>query len=112
MAGKKNPRSANGNLRRKHIARIRAMGLPCYLCGKPIHYDEPSDAMHPLSLTVDEIRPVSRYKEFGYPTPRAAAEDWNNLAPTHRICNARKSNKTLDEIARKRINNFVSDGVW
>lgn len=54
---KNNPRYANGNLRRKHRARLRAMGCECGIChGRfgPIHYDEPSDAAHPLSFVVDE----------------------------------------------------------
>ena len=57
-----NPRYANGQLRRKHRARLRAMGCECGIChGRfgPIHYDEPSDAQHPLSFVVDEIKPVS-----------------------------------------------------
>ena len=31
-----NPRSANGNARRKLRARLKAMGLDCHLCGLPI----------------------------------------------------------------------------
>ena len=57
-----NPRSKNGSLRRKHRARLRAMGLPCALCGKPIHYDEPSDPKHPWSFVIDEKLPVSRWQ--------------------------------------------------
>lgn len=48
-----NPRYANGQLRRKHRARLRAMGCECGIChGRfgPIHYDEPSDAQHPCPL--------------------------------------------------------------
>ena len=52
-----NPRSSNGNLRRKHRARMKAMGMPCHICGKPIHYDEPSDSSHPLSFVIDEKIP-------------------------------------------------------
>ena len=71
-----NPRYANGNLRRKHRERLRAMGCECGIChGRfgPIHYDEPSDAQHPLSFVGDEIRPVSRWRQFVYPSARAAA---------------------------------------
>lgn len=77
-----NPRYQNGSLRRKHRARLRAMGLPCHICGKPIHYDEPSDAQHPWSFVVDEIKPVARYREFGYASKAEAANDWDNLAPS------------------------------
>ena len=91
-----NPRYANGTLRRKNRARFKAMGAPCAICGGalgPIHYDEPSDAAHPLSFVIDEKLPVSRWKEFGYSSPRAAAEDLDNLQPAHRCCNAAKGAK-------------------
>ena len=67
-----NPRYANGALRRKYRARFRAMGCPCGICqGRlgPIHYDEPSDAQHPLSFVIDEIRPNTRSSVFGYDSP-------------------------------------------
>lgn len=100
-----NPRYANGQLRRKHRARLRAMGCECGIChGRfgPIHYDEPSDAQHPLSFVVDEIKPVSKWRQFGYPSARAAAEDWSNLQAactlvlqcTERQQNRRKRPKT------------------
>ena len=115
---KSNPRSQNGTLRRKYRARFRAMNAPCGIChGKlgEIHYDEPSDAKHPLSFVIDEIKPISRYKEFGYDSKRQAAEDWNNLQASHYICNQRKSNHTPEELGRlskpKRLIN-VSDGQW
>lgn len=91
-----NVRYKNGNLRRKHRARLKAMGCECGICkGRlgPIDYDAPSDYTHPLSFVVDEIYPISRWREFGYESARAAAEDWNNLQAAHWICNARKSNR-------------------
>ena len=112
-----NPRYSNGNLRRKHRARFKAMALPCAIChGRlgAIHYDEPSDAQHPLSFVIDEIRPVSRWKEFGYDSPAAAAQDWDNLQAAHYICNQQKSNKTCFDWDRraviKKIN--ILDGEW
>lgn len=107
-----NPRYSNGALRRKNRARFRAMGLPCHICGKPIHYDEPSDHAHPLSFVIDEIMPVSRWKEAGYSSARAAAEDWNNLAPAHYACNAAKSNKTTPPPGRKNFPINLPDGKW
>ena len=91
------------------------MGCPCGICqGRlgPIHYDEPSDAQHPLSFVIDEIRPVSRWKEFGYDSPEAAAQDWNNLQAAHWICNQKKSNKVDEDMRRavKMIN--MKDGDW
>ena len=113
---KANPRYANGSLRRKYRARIKAQGGPCGICrGRlgPIHYDEPSDAAHPLSFVVDEIRPISRWREFGYTSPAAAAQDWDNLQAAHYICNQRKSNKLLfsmdcGPVSRKN----AIDGDW
>ena len=106
-----NPRYQNGALRRKQQARLRAQGGPCGICrGRlgPIHYDEPSDARHPLSFVIDEIHPVSRWREFGYSSPAAAAQDWTNIRAAHWICNQAKGNRT--EANPKRI--IVSDGDW
>lgn len=113
-----NPRHKNGNMRRKHRARLRAIGGPCGICkGRlgPIHYDEPSDSAHPLSFVIDEIRPVSRWREFGYPSPEAAAQDWNNLQAAHWCCNAAKGNKIVDDkVASRTVVNRVNvpDGEW
>ena len=92
-----NPRYANGTLRRKHRARFKAMCAPCGICrGRlgPIHYDEPSDAKHPLSFVIDEIRPVSKWRQYGYGSAKEAAQDWTNLQAAHYCCNAAKGNKT------------------
>lgn len=112
---KANPRYKNGNLRRKHRARLKALGCECGICkGRlgPIHYDEPSDAKHPLSFVVDEIIPVSRYKEGGYKSREECANDWNNLQSAHWICNAKKSNHLpTDRVRAERKMNY-SDGEW
>lgn len=68
--------------------------------------------MHPLSFVIDEIIPVSRYKEFGYPSQRACAEDWNNLQPAHYICNQRKGNKLMNELDKITKKVSVIDGDW
>ncbi len=108
-----NPRSQNGNLRRKHRARFKAMGLPCAICGRPIHYEEPSDPRHPLSFVIDEKRPVARWKEFGYDSPAHAADDWSNLQAVHYICNQRKGCRTMDELKEKNISVInMLDGDW
>lgn len=73
------------------------MEAPCGICkGKlgAIHYDEPSDSKHPLSFVIDEIIPVSKWKEAGYPSAAAAADDFTNLQAAHYICNQMKGNKT------------------
>ena len=109
-----NPRYSNGHLRRKYRARFKAMDAPCGICGGrfgPIHYDEPSDYMHPLSFVIDEIRPISRWREFGYDSPAAAARDWGNLQAAHWCCNAQKSNK-LSVGANQIRRPIVRDGEW
>lgn len=110
-----NPRNQNGNLRRKHRARFKAMGAPCGICkGRlgEIHYDEPSDPKHPLSFVIDEIIPVSRWKEFGYESPEGCARDWNNLQAAHYICNQKKSNHLPTDKVRAEKKANYSDGVW
>lgn len=113
-----NCRYANGNKRRGYRARFKAMNAPCGICqGRfgAIHYDEPSDSKHPLSFVIDEIKPVSKYKQFGYSSKREAAEDWENLQAAHWFCNAKKSDKinfnifSLEEGQRK---NNIIDGEW
>ena len=111
-----NPRYANGNQRRKYRARLKAAAAPCGIChGRlgPIHYDEPSDAQHPLGFVIDEIRPVSKWKQFGYESPEAAAADWGNLQAAHWICNSRKGAKT-GAAAEAQVTHtaFLSDGDW
>lgn len=115
-----NPRSQNGNLRRKNRERFKAMNAGCGICNGrlgPIHYDEPSDSKHPLSFVIDEIKPIARYRESGYESKRAAAEDWNNLQAAHYCCNAWKGAKSMETIrhrsmqkGQKKIN--VPDGEW
>lgn len=109
-----NPRYANGALRRKNRERFRAMGAPCGICGGrlgPIDYDAPSDAHHPLSFVIDEIKPVSKWRSFGYESAAAAAQDWKNLQAAHYVCNAIKGNRTAQPrlIERKAA---VLDGAW
>lgn len=113
-----NPRYQNGSLRRKYRARLKAQGGECGICHGalgPIHYDEPSDAKHPFSFVVDEIIPVSRWKEFGYASPEAAAQDWNNLQAAHYCCNAAKGNKLwfrVDAEIKNESHKIISDGDW
>lgn len=91
------------------------MGAPCGICkGRlgEIHYDEPSDARHPLSFVIDEIKPVSRWKEFGYESAEACVDDIDNLQAAHYICNLKKSNRVEGErVPIKSLVN-ISDGEW
>lgn len=85
-----NPRVSNGAARRSLRKRVAAMGLPCAICGQPIRYDLP--AGDPLSFELDEIIPVSRYREGGYASPTACSLDPRNVRPVHRICNQKRGN--------------------
>lgn len=106
-----NPRYKNGAMRRKHRARFKALGLPCAICGGPIHYDEPSDAQHPLSFVIDEIIPVSKYWLGGYSSKAQCAQDWNNLQATHYCCNASKGAKLNYKKIKMPLQNTI-DGDW
>jgi hypothetical protein len=113
-----NPRYANGNYRLKLRARFKAQGGECHICrGRlgPIDYTAPSDAAHPLSFVIDEIKPISRWREFGYASPAAAAGDPENTAPAHWICNQAKGasvgpGKTRGVFPSQKIS--LSDGEW
>ncbi len=85
-----NARYANGSARRNVRAWLRAQGMPCHLCGRPIDYSLP--AGDPWSFEVDEIVPVSK---GGSPIDRA------NVAPAHRLCNQRRGNKPLGKARAK-----------
>ena len=94
-----NPRYARYAERAAARKRIKALGLPCGICGKPIDYTlttytDPRDGKvkrHPLSFEVDEIVPISK---------GGSATDMSNLRPVHRICNQRRGNGTSSKSKR------------
>lgn len=102
-----NVRTKNGGARRAILQYVRnraASGEPCAICGRPIDVDapqwfiDPRDGKRkraPWSLECDEIVPVSRFREGGYPTPEACALDRNNVQPVHRVCNQRAGDKRV-----------------
>lgn len=111
-----NPRYKNGTLRRKHRARFRAMDAPCGICkGRlgPIHYDEPSDAKHPLSFVIDEIKPISKWELYGYRSAADAAQDWDNLQAAHYCCNQAKGARAPEDRKVANIQKTIeTDGNW
>lgn len=112
-----NPRYRNGNLRRKYRAGMKAQECECGIChGRfgPIHYDEPSDSDHPLSFVIDEIRPIAHWKQNGYSSPEAVAQDWSNLQAAHYICNAMKGAKEVFSLANpvQKPTLIIKDGEW
>lgn len=112
-----NPRWKTGK-RRKYQERFEKMGLPCHICGKPIDYSKPRIPSEPFSFVIDEIIPVSHWREFGYSSPAACADDIRNLAPAHRICNSLKGNNLRFTLTRESSENqeepktIPTDGKW
>ncbi len=90
-----NPRWKSGK-RRIYQQRYRAMQAPCGICNGRlgrIRYEEPSDSKHPLSFVIDEIIPISKWKQAGYGSAAEAADDFNNTQAAHYICNQMKKDK-------------------
>ena len=115
MAGKYNPRQANGRERKKAARRFAAMNAPCALCNGrrgDIHYDEPRDHLHPLSLVIDEVRPVSRWMEFGYESARDCASDPNNWQAAHYICNAEAGDKRKTKEVKRIAKRDATSGTF
>ena len=83
-------REATGRAYRKLVARQRSLGLPCWICGKPIRYD--LKAGHPLAFEYDHYYPTSRWEEFGYRSQRECIHDPANGRSAHRCCNEARQN--------------------
>lgn len=94
-------RYANGARRRALVARVRAIGEPCHICGLPIPPDVPPGT--PLAFELDELVPVSK---GGSPIDPA------NVAPSHRCCNAWRGNKPMDRVAYIRAEVRERFGPW
>lgn len=98
-----NPRSSrNVALRARLRASCFARGLPCAICGQPIDYTIPyrikrdGKWFYPDDAPeLDEIVPVSRYREGGYDSPEQCALDPENHQAVHRRCNRWKSNRFI-----------------
>lgn len=118
-----NPRWKSGK-RRKYQQRFRAMQAPCAICGRPIDYDLPyyfTDAkgkrhVNMLAFVIDEKAPVSKWRQHGYTSAAAAADDFENLRPAHAICNAMRGNKEGFTLQNQKQNNNLKkikqDGKW
>ena len=92
MAGKSNPRYANGAARVKLRRRLKAEGRGCWICrafGRPDAIDYSLPARHPRSFEVDELVPVSL---GGNPL------DYSNVDATHRECNNWRGNRTVKQV--------------
>lgn len=107
---KRNPRRQNGHQRNKLRNYLKQKGDPCGICGQPIDYSLPPG--EPLSFEVDEIIPVSRWKEFGYSSAKACALDPKNVQASHRICNQRKSNKIVEQKSFSKPLTLPKSRIW
>lgn len=96
-----NPRRANGSRRDKALARVRASGDPCWICGFPI--DRGRRTPDPYSIECDELVPVSK---GGSPYDR------DNTAPAHRCCNGWRKAKPVDLVASIRAEAAARFGGW
>ena len=81
----------------KLVKAQRDKSLRCWICGYPIRYD--LHTPHPLSFEYDHYYPVSRWREFGYPSARACALDPRNGRSAHRHCNAVRGDALPGEAA-------------
>lgn len=84
---------------RRRRREFKALGLPCWLCGRDIDYELPFPDR--WSFTLDHRVPMSK---GGDPL------DPGNLAPAHYICNNRKGNR-LTPIKPKTIE-FNTSRQW
>lgn len=65
---------------------LRALRLPCYLCGQAINYEV--GFPHPDSFSAEHVKPRAKFVEL--------AEDPGNLKAAHLKCNSAKSDQELD----------------
>lgn len=96
-----NARTTNGAARRKLTARLRAEHRDCWICrvfGRDARIDYSLPYLHPGAFTCDELKPISRWREYGYASPQAAALDYSNCEAAHRACNVWRGNKTVEEV--------------
>lgn len=118
-----NPRTKNGNARRKLRSYFKSLGLPCAICGRPIDYSLPAYKITPWGSRIyndwayelDEIIPCSLAETYGYANKTQACLDRDNLQPVHRICNRLKSNKYIggnpNVVTNKSISNTHTDDL-
>lgn len=99
--GRPNPRRANGTRRNALVARVKALGEPCWICGCPI--DRTLPAGHPLAFEVDELVPVSK---GGSPYLI------DNCKASHRACNQWRSVKSVEYVGRVKAAVLEMFGPW
>ena len=96
-----NPRVTNGSARRALVARMKAKRPECWICkafGRDARIDYSLHYLDPRAFSYDELKPVSKWREYGYPGAQACALDPSNGAATHRACNIWRGNRTVEEV--------------
>ncbi|MEU6267685.1 HNH endonuclease [Saccharopolyspora shandongensis] len=73
--------SRSGRPWRRVGAQLRALGLPCAICGRPINYDLPPN--HRQSFTADHVVPMAL----------GGTNTIDNVRPAHRSCNSRRGKR-------------------
>lgn len=92
MAG--NPR--NGRRYRRLCEQQRALGLPCWVCGRAIDYQLTGEdgQRHPMSFTLDHLVPLSKGGDLHDPI---------NARSAHRRCNSARGNRmTVRQVGTSR----------
>lgn len=87
-----NPRTSNGNARRKLRLWLKSQGRSCWICrafGRPADIDYSLPPGHPWSFEVDELVPISK---GGSPFDRT------NVDAAHRACNQWRGNKSVAQV--------------
>lgn len=87
--------------KRRLFARARATDAACTLCGKPIDWDaDPNDNLAPSADHINAVATSGPNGMFG------------RLQISHRICNIRKSSKTMDEYLAGHVEETRPTLVW
>lgn len=76
-------RTSHRAYRRKRAA-LKSLGLPCWLCGKPIAYAASKD--DPLSFSADHVDPVAR-----------GGHNLGELRAAHLGCNRKRSDRAASD---------------
>lgn len=94
-----NPRQANGAARRRLVHRLKAEHRDCWICrafGRPSTIDYSLPYLDPGAFTCDELKPVSKWQEYGYRSATEAALDYGNVDAAHRACNNWRKNRPVE----------------
>ncbi len=92
-------RGRDGGPYRRRRRELKALRLPCWLCGRDIDYE--LGYTDPWSFTVDHVIPLSK---GGDPL------DWGNLRAAHYRCNQRKGDQLVP--IKHDVESFSTSRAW